>query len=170
MKHTNFLSCDIIWLFSQDGNLLLDFSFRKFDQMSHSVTYFLYSSTNCIINEVWYFMLCHFRLTVIFDEMVFNELSYTNIQGIQVIRALDKREYSKIIFLISHRNHNYVVCPHQNRLVETVLMKVTTDVFMQENPSSELSRRDGSDEAHNICFYAELTKIISNYHQILPFI
>ena len=50
------------------------------------------------------------------------------------------------------------------------------------DPSSELSRRDGSDEglphlnhlietvqmrAHNICFYAELTKIIPNYHQIL---
>ena len=23
---------------------------------------------------------------------------------------------------------------------------------------------------HNICFYAELTKIVSNYHQILPLI
>ena len=109
-------------------------------------------------------MLCYFRLTVIFDEMVFNELSYTNIQGIQVIRALVKREYSKIIFLISHRNHNYVVSPNLNRLVATVLLKVTTDVFMQKNPSSELSRRDGSDEGRNICFYAELTKIISNYN------
>ena len=33
--------------------------------------------------------------------------------------------------------------------------------------SSEPSQRDGSDEGHNICFYAELTKIVPNYHQIL---
>ena len=37
--------------------------------------------------------------------------------------------------------------PHLNRLVETVQMK-----------------------GHNICFYAELTIIIPNYHQILPLI
>ena len=49
-----------------------------------------------------------------------------------------------IIFLISHRNH--VVVPHLNCLVETVQM---TD--------------------HNICFYAELTKIILTYHQLLFF-
>ena len=44
----------------------------------------------------------------------------------------------------------YVVTPHLNRcLVETVQMR-----------------------GHNICFYAELTKHIPNYHQIhvLPFI
>ena len=35
------------------------------------------------------------------------------------------------------------------------------------DPSSELSRRDGSDEGHKICFKAEITKIIPNYHQIL---
>ena len=35
----------------------------------------------------------------------------------------------------------YVVTPHLNRLVETVQMR-----------------------GHNICFYAELTKIIPNYH------
>ena len=39
----------------------------------------------------------------------------------------------------------YVVTPHLNRLIETVQMR-----------------------GHNICFYAELTKIIPNYHQILP--
>ena len=38
----------------------------------------------------------------------------------------------------------YAVTPYLNRLVETVQMRV-----------------------HNIRFHAELTKIISNYHQIL---
>ena len=37
--------------------------------------------------------------------------------------------------------------PHLNRLVETVQMR-----------------------GHSICFYAELTKIIPNYHQMLPLI
>ena len=37
--------------------------------------------------------------------------------------------------------------PHLNRLIETVQMK-----------------------GHNICFYAELTKIIPNYHKILPLV
>ena len=41
----------------------------------------------------------------------------------------------------------FVVTPHLNHLVEMVQM------------------RD-----HNICFYAELTKIIPNYDQILPLI
>ena len=41
----------------------------------------------------------------------------------------------------------YVVTHHLNRLVETVQMR-----------------------GHNICLYAELTKIIPNYHQILPLI
>ena len=41
----------------------------------------------------------------------------------------------------------YVVTPHLNRLIETVQMR-----------------------GHNICFDAELTKIIFNYHQILPLI
>ena len=41
----------------------------------------------------------------------------------------------------------YVVTPHLNRLDKTVQMR-----------------------GHNICFYAELTKIIPNYHQILPLI
>ena len=61
-------------------------------------------------------------------------------------RALNKREYLKIIFLISHRNHN-VVTPHLKLLIEMVQVK-----------------------GHNICFYEELTKIIPNYHQILHFI
>ena len=38
------------------------------------------------------------------------------------------------------------------------------------DPSSELSRQDGSDDGHNICFQAELTKIIPSYHQILVLI
>ena len=41
----------------------------------------------------------------------------------------------------------YVVTHHLNRLIETVQMR-----------------------GHNIWFYAELTKIIPNYHQILPLI
>ena len=39
----------------------------------------------------------------------------------------------------------YVVTPHLNPLVETVLLR-----------------------GHDICFYAEFTKIIPNYPQILP--
>ena len=35
------------------------------------------------------------------------------------------------------------------------------------DPSSELSSRDGSDEGSQHMFYAELIKIITNYHQIL---
>ena len=54
-----------------------------------------------------------------------------------VYRALDKREYLMIIFLISHRNHNVVMM---------VQMR-----------------------GHNIGFYAELTKIIHNYHKKTPF-
>ena len=42
---------------------------------------------------------------------------------------------------------SYVMTPHLNCLIETVQMR-----------------------GHNICFYAELTKIISNYHKILPLI
>ena len=41
----------------------------------------------------------------------------------------------------------YVVTPHRNRLVKTVQMR-----------------------GHNIWFYAELTKIIPNYYQILSLI
>ena len=41
----------------------------------------------------------------------------------------------------------YVVTPHLNRLNDTVQMR-----------------------GHSVCFYAELTKIIINYHQILPLI
>ena len=43
-------------------------------------------------------------------------------------RALDKREYLMIIFLISHRNH--VVVPHLNCLVETVQMKGSQHMFL----------------------------------------
>ena len=35
------------------------------------------------------------------------------------------------------------------------------------DPSSEPSHRDGSDERSQHMFYAELSKIILNYHQIL---
>ena len=59
------------------------------------------------------------------------------------LRALDKREYLRIIFLI-----------------ETICC----------DPSSELSRRDDFDEGSQHMFYAELKKIIPNYHQILPVI
>ena len=41
----------------------------------------------------------------------------------------------------------YVVTPHLNRLFKTVQMR-----------------------GHNVCFYAELTKIIPNYQQMLPLI
>ena len=59
-------------------------------------------------------------------------------------RALDKREYLMIIFLIFHPNH--MLSP----LICTVSLRW---------------RRWGG---CNICLYAELTKIIPNYHQILP--
>ena len=38
------------------------------------------------------------------------------------------------------------------------------------DPSSEPSHRDSSDEGSQHMFDAELTKIIPNYHQMLPFI
>ena len=41
----------------------------------------------------------------------------------------------------------YVVTPHPNRLVETIQMK-----------------------GYNIRFYAELIKIIPNYHKIIPLV
>ena len=41
----------------------------------------------------------------------------------------------------------YVVTPHLNHLIKTVQMR-----------------------CHNICFYAELSKLIPNYQQILPLI
>ena len=41
---------------------------------------------------------------------------------------------------------------------------------MRCDPSSEPSRRDGSDKGSQHMFNAELTKIIPNYHQILPLI
>ena len=55
-------------------------------------------------------------------------------------RAVDKRKYLMIIFLISLKP--YVVTPHLNRLIETVQMR-----------------------GHNIRFYAKLTKNFSYYHQ-----
>ena len=64
-------------------------------------------------------------------------------------RTLDKRS----IWWYSRDNFSYfsfklyVVTLHLNRLDETVQMM-----------------------GHNICFYAELTKIIPNYYQILPLI
>ena len=57
-------------------------------------------------------------------------------------RDLDKRAY--LIYFSYFSSKPYVVTPHLNRLVETVQMR-----------------------GHNICFYAELTKVIPNYHQIL---
>ena len=77
-----------------------------------------------------------------------NKNSQTLLQ-IEIIRALDKKEYLVVIWGIffSFLTELYVVNPHLNRLDETVQMK-----------------------CHNICFYAELTKIIPNYHQIIPLI
>ena len=48
--------------------------------------------------------------------------------------------------------NSYVVTPHLYSLEEIVRMR----------------GQDSSHEGHNICFYPELTKIIPNYHQILP--
>ena len=54
-----------------------------------------------------------------------------------------------------------VVTHHPNRLVETVQMRGHIICF----------RRNGSDDgSQHICFWAELTKIIPNYHQMLPLI
>ena len=53
---------------------------------------------------------------------------------------------NKIYFFL-FLTKTYVVSPHLNRLIKTVQMR-----------------------GHNICFKAKCTKIISNYHQILPLI
>ena len=71
-----------------------------------------------------------------------NEYSFRWKNSTTCIRALGKRDFLMIIFLISHRNH-IMWSPHLNHLDETVQMR-----------------------GHNVCFYAELTKIIPNYHQI----
>ena len=61
-----------------------------------------------------------------------------------------------IIFLISHQNH---ICDpssepsHQNSSGER---------------SQHMFHRDSSDKESQHVFYAELTKIIPHYHQILP--
>ena len=73
--------------------------------------------------------------------------------------------------------------PHLNRLDKVVQMRVTTYVFMQRDNFSyfslkpyvvtpHLNRLDETVQmrGHTICFYAEFTKIIPNYHQILPLI
>ena len=75
---------------------------------------------------------------------------HTGTKKYHQVRALDKREYLMIIerkfFLF---------------LTETICY----------DPSPEPSGPDSSDEGkNNIYFYAELTKIIPNYHQILPLI
>ena len=64
-------------------------------------------------------------------------------------RALDKKEYLMIIFLFLIETYNVIA--HLNRLDES---------------HHEMVQRRG----HNIRFYAELTKIIPNCHQILPHI
>ena len=56
-------------------------------------------------------------------------------------KALDKRIFDDNFLYLSLKP--YVVTPHLNRLVETVQMR-----------------------GHNVYFYAELTKIIPNYHHI----
>ena len=61
-------------------------------------------------------------------------------------RALDKREYLTIDFACFSLKP-YDVTPHLNHLDETVQMR-----------------------GHNICFNAEVAKIIPNYHQLLPLI
>ena len=60
-------------------------------------------------------------------------------------RALDKREEYLMIIFYCFLSKPYVETPHLNRLAETV-----------------------SDEGPQQMFYAELTKIIPNYHQIHP--
>ena len=55
-------------------------------------------------------------------------------------RALDKKEYDDNFSYFSSKL--YVVTPHLNCLVQM--------------------------RGHNLGFYAELTEIIPNYHQILP--
>ena len=54
-------------------------------------------------------------------------------------QPVDKRKYLMIFFLIPHLI--YVLTPFLNRLVETVQIR-----------------------GHDICFYADLTKIVPNYH------
>ena len=61
-------------------------------------------------------------------------------------RALDKRRVA-IDNYSYFSSKPYVVTTHPNRLDETVQMR-----------------------GNNICFYAELTKIIPNHHQIFPLI
>ena len=62
------------------------------------------------------------------------------------IRALDKM--GVFVDNFSYFSSNpYVVTPNLNRLDETAQMK-----------------------GHHICYYAEITKITPNYHQILPLI
>ena len=81
-----------------------------------------------------YHQLCHFKYNL-YDKCQAKVCVILFIPLFSVPRALDKREYLMIIFLISHRNHMLW-------------------------PSSEPSHQDGSDEFHNIRFYAEFTKLI----------
>ena len=62
-------------------------------------------------------------------------------------KALDKKEY---LMIIEGQCFLY--------LIETICC----------DPSSEISHQDGSHEGLQHIFYAELTKVIPNYHQILP--
>ena len=53
----------------------------------------------------------------------------------------------------------YVVTPHLNRLAVCNGTPLTVE---------KISPLAGFQRGHNICFYAEYTKIIPDYHQILP--
>ena len=95
-----------------------------------------------------YFKWIVSKYTAIFPEKTLHIIQQKLLSSLDFVlarfndsRALDKREYLMINFLISHRNHMLW------SLIWTVLLR-----------------------GHNIHFYAELTKIILNYHQILPLI
>ena len=93
--------------------------------------------------------LCAFSLWVLmntdlhhfgFNHMVIHAVICDWTSLTNNFRALDKREYLMVIFLI-----------------ETICCE----------PSSKTSQ-NGSDEGSHHMIYAELTKIIHNYYQILP--
>ena len=77
------------------------------------------------------------------------KVKYQHQRKVSMFRAPDKREYWMIIRdnFSYFSSKPYVVTRHLNRLNETIQMR-----------------------GHNIWFYAKSTKIILNYHQILPLI
>ena len=92
------------------------------------------------------------KVSALYDTLFLHAVDMTADLGLHccsdLSRALDKRGYLMII----EDNYSYfslkpyVMTPNLNCPDETVQMR-----------------------GHNICFYADLTKIIPNHHQILPF-